>query len=152
MTTYRRSKNLDASITAEIIAILDCWVGKLTWELLLNRIESNFSLKYTRQTLSNHQDIALAFRARKKSAPKNPRIRVSPTNPELDLAICRINALEATNARLNEENRNLLEQFVRWSYNAYTRGIDHSVLNKPLPPVHRDKTEVTMESISKAGR
>ena len=149
MKKHKRSRNLDAATTAEIISILDCWTGGLTWELLLKRIEARLALKYTRQTLNNHEDIALAFRVRKKSGKNYKVTAPTPANPELALAIQRIDMLEASNTRLQEENRRLLEQFVRWSYNAYTRGIDHSVFDKPLPPVHRDRTNITMEQISK---
>ena len=45
---------------------------------------------------------------------------------------------EAEIERLKAENARLLEQFVRWSYNANNRGIGEEVLNRPLPAVNRD--------------
>lgn len=36
--------------------------------------------------------------------------------------------------RINEV---LLEQFVRWAYNAGTRGLTEDFLNQPLPPPNR---------------
>jgi hypothetical protein len=40
--------------------------------------------------------------------------------------------------RLKAENARLLEQFVRWAYNANNRGVSEEVLNRPLPAVNRD--------------
>lgn len=31
----------------------------------------------------------------------------------------------------------LLEQFVRWAYNAASRGLTEDFLNRPLPPTNR---------------
>jgi hypothetical protein len=52
----------------------------------------------------------------------------------------RIARLEAENRRLEFENNNLLEQFVRWAYNAATRGLDADFLGRSLPPVDRDRS------------
>jgi integrase len=58
-----------------------------------------------------------------------------------DINLLQINArLEAETARLKTENTRLLEQFVRWSYNANNRGVGEEVLNRPLPAVNRDSS------------
>jgi hypothetical protein len=55
--------------------------------------------------------------------------------------------LEAQNERLRRENSSLLEQFVRWAYNASTRGLDKDFLNQPLPSVHRDATDQPVSAV-----
>ncbi|KAG1244027.1 hypothetical protein G6F65_022039 [Rhizopus arrhizus] len=55
--------------------------------------------------------------------------------PEMQVAMDRIARLEGELARLEAENARLLEQFVRWAYNASVRGLDDVYLNSPLPVV-----------------
>lgn len=45
----------------------------------------------------------------------------------------RIARLEAQVQRLDAENRQLLEPFVRWAYNAHTRGLDMIFESRPSP-------------------
>lgn len=54
--------------------------------------------------------------------------------PDLRIAKEAIARLEAENSRLKMENDRLLEQFARWAYNAYSKGVPEEVLNRPLPP------------------
>jgi len=54
-------------------------------------------------------------------------------------ALLQVNARrDAEIERLKAENARLLEQFVRWVYNANNRGVSEEVLNRPLPAVNRD--------------
>lgn len=48
--------------------------------------------------------------------------------------LCEIDELKATNAQL-------LEQFAKWQYNAYKRGIKEDQLNQPLPRIDRERTD-----------
>jgi hypothetical protein len=151
-----RARNLGDSDIAEVVAILDGWTGKLTWELLVVAIKKRLHQEYTRQALNNHARIADAFRQRKKTASKAQaapnRRRTADASQELDAALQRIQVIEAENLRLLSENARLLEQFVRWAHNAYTRGLDKDFLSRPLPSIDRAETKVTMESISKRKR
>ena len=61
-------------------------------------------------------------------------------SPELQKALERIAHLEAENTRLASENERLLEQYVRWAYNAHTRGLDKEFVTRPLPSVNRGQT------------
>jgi hypothetical protein len=51
--------------------------------------------------------------------------------------------LTGENQRLKAENDRLLEQFVRWAYNASTRNLDEAFLSRPLPHVDREQTAVS---------
>jgi hypothetical protein len=139
-----REKNLDDEVIGAIVQVLDGWSGKLSWETLIDAIEMRAGLRYTRQALHRHERIRLAFTVRKKalsgSADEQHREAVSP---ELQVALERIARLEAENQRLAAENNNLLDQFVRWAYNAHTRNLGKEFLNKPLPGVDREQSDRT---------
>lgn len=133
----QRAKNLDDARIKDIVEILDGWSEKLTWDLLIEAINFRTHNKYTRQTLHKHERIRNAFELRKAGLADGDATIRNVRSPELQKALERIARVEAENRRLESENNQLLEQFVRWSYNAYTRGLDSEFLNQPLPPVNR---------------
>jgi hypothetical protein len=111
----------------------------LTWQLLIEAIDERTRVRYTRQALNNHERIKLAFSVRRETlqATRGP-MRVDIATPE-HAALLQINARrDAEIERLKAENARLLEQFVRWAYNANNRGVSEEVLNRPLPAVNRD--------------
>ena len=133
----QRARNLDDAGIKDIVEILDGWSEKLTWDLFIEAINFRTHNKYTRQTLHKHERIKNAFELCKaRLADGDVAIR-NVRSPELQKALESIARLEAKNKRLESENNQLLEQFVRWAYNAYTRGLDSEFLNQPLPPVNR---------------
>jgi hypothetical protein len=134
-----RGRNLEDGDVASIVAVLDGWSGKLSWELLIEALEARKFARYTRQTLHKHECIAAAFAARKK-ALAGAGVEARAESPEVRVAVERIKRLEAENERLKADNQFLLEQFARWAYNAQTRGLDRQFLNRPLPDVHRDQS------------
>lgn len=135
-----RAPNLDDATIERIVQILDGWSGKLSWKLFIEAITAQLHRTYARQTLNNHERIRSAFVARKKDLTGQERKTNDFKSPELQLAAQRIEHLEVEIARLTRENNTLLEQFVRWAYNASTRQLDLDFLNKPLPIINRDKT------------
>lgn len=136
----RRSKNLDDAGIKQIVEILDGWSGKLTWELLIDAVELRMHNRYTRQALHKHERIRHAVELQKNNLAEVGCDVRHAASPELQAALERIARLETENRRLESENHQLLEQFVRWAYNAHTRGLDHDFLNRPLPPVNRGQT------------
>ena len=133
----QRARNLDDAGIKDIVEILDGWSEKLTWDLLIEAINFRTHNKYTRQALHKHQRIKNAFELCKaRLADSDVAIR-NVRSPELQKALERIARVEAENKRLESENNQLLEQFVRWAYNAHTRGLESDFLNQPLPPVNR---------------
>ena len=132
-----RAKNLDDAAIKKIVEILDGWTEKLTWELLIDAVELRMHNRYTRQTLHKHGRIKSAFEIRKSGIADGDGETRTVKSQELQKAIERIARLEVANKRLESENVQLLEQFVRWAYNAHTRGLDSNFLNNPLPPVNR---------------
>lgn len=133
-----RAKNIDDRAIEQIVQILDGWSGKLTWEALIDQISIRLRTMYTRQALHNHVRIKEAFASRKKVLSGGNFKEIKAESPELQHALQHIARLEAENERLKSENNSLLEQFVRWAYNASTRALDQNFLNQPLPKVHRE--------------
>ncbi|MEM5332306.1 hypothetical protein VSR34_38410, partial [Paraburkholderia sp. JHI2823] len=65
--TRVREKNLDDTVVATIVGVLDGWSGRLTWDALIAAVKRRAGLSYTRQTLYSHERIRLAFAVRKKA-------------------------------------------------------------------------------------
>jgi hypothetical protein len=139
--SYKRSRNLDDVSISEIVNILDGWAGPLSWEALIDAIEELQRVRYTRQALNNHERIKLAFSLRRESLKAmGVPMRANTNVPEVE-ALLQINTrLKAETDRLKAENSKLLEQFVRWAYNANNRGVREEVLNRPLPEVNRNSS------------
>jgi len=150
--SHSRGRNLDGDAISRIVAILDGWKNKLTWDSLIEAVDRHLRVRYTRQTLHKHERIRQAFAHRKKAIQSGPSGREIVGPPELQAALERIARLEAENARLEAENQNLLGQFARWAYNANTCGFDRDFLNKPLPTVNRDQTATPMKSVKTSSR
>ena len=142
----QRAKNLGDTDIEAIVGILDGWDGKLTWDLLIEAIESRTRVLYTRQALNQLQRVKLAFQLAKERLSGLPHpaewSRTRLNEAEAKALIERYKRLEAENARLKVENERLLEQFVTWAYNASTRGLDMTFLCQPLPKVDRDQTKL----------
>lgn len=136
----------DADIAA-VCEMLDGWRGSLTWEGLVDSVEQRFGHRYTRQALNLHVRISDAFRLRKKVLRDAPERPPSATPVGVQVMQERLSRLEGENGRLNAENQRLLEQFVRWSYNASLRGLDDRYLNQALPKVDRERTRLSADSI-----
>ncbi|WP_439668518.1 Transposase [Cupriavidus necator] len=146
-----RAPNLADEHIEAICRILDGWDGKLTWELLIETIEARQMAQYTRQALSQHGSVKLAFQLAKERLRGQPRSEQKGAQglnqTEAQALLERLRRLEAENERLKAENDGLLQQFVVWAYNASNRGLDKRYLSQPLPPVHREPTK-----LRKAGR
>jgi hypothetical protein len=138
----RRARNLDDAAIGMVVGILDGWTGPLSWEALIDQIEMRLHARYTRQALHKHERIRQAVALRREAlsgAPRPKRIVKGSLERQKDQE--RIARLTAENERLKTENNRLLEQFVRWLYNAHTRGLDEAFLNRPLPPIDRGNEE-----------
>lgn len=142
----QRAKNLGDNDIETIVGILDGWDGKLTWDLLIEAIESRMRVQYTRQALNLHSRIKQAFQLTKERISASPRTKTDMAKGfsavDATVFLERFRRLEAENARLKLENERLLEQFVVWAYNASTRGLDAAFLGQPLPQVNRHLTKL----------
>lgn len=136
-----RSKNLDDRLIQEIVEVLDGWSDDLTWDGLVEAIERRTGQRYTRQALHKHERIKQAFTHRKKALANGQNSVRNVKDPVLQLAMDRLSRVEAENERVKRENAALLEQFVRWTYNAGLKGLTLDLLNQPLPSVRRGQSD-----------
>lgn len=143
----QRSKNLDDQLIRGIVEILDGWSDDLTWERLVEAIDRRIGQRYTRQTLHKHERIKQAFTLRKAALGCERGKARKVTDPVLQLTLDRLARIEAENERLKRENATLLEQFVRWTYNAGLKGLTLDFLNQPLPAIHRGQTDRGMKRV-----
>lgn len=137
------AKHLTAADIAAIANDLYSWEGPLSWEGLCDKVSSVVGKRPTRQSLSSHLEIRTAF-AQAKSQSRTGAVPV-PTPSSLKIAGERISRLEAEISALKRENSLLLEQFVRWQYNASNAGIHESQLNKPLPRIDRERSDASAQ-------
>jgi hypothetical protein len=133
------AKHLTDRDVERIVEILDGWRDKLTWEALCDACLPAIGTKPARQTLVKFVRIVNAYKACKKRLMEDvPDIRPPPS---IRVATERIARLERENARLKRENRELLEQFVVWQYNAHAHGLTDKDLNRSLPGIDRGQTD-----------
>lgn len=132
------SRHLNEHDIERIVALLDGWQGKLTWELLCDACESVIHTRPTRQTLAKFKRVAGAYKAVKQRGREEVEALSIP--PSLNIAAQRIERLTRENERLQRENNELLEQFVVWQYNAHAKGLTEHDLNQALPGIDRGQT------------
>jgi hypothetical protein len=134
------AKHLTDGDVKNIANLIRDWSdGKLTWNNLRKKCQEVFGVGATRQTLFAHKRIRDAFATRKKHI-KRGGIR-TPVPSSLSFAARRIAIQEALIEELKEKNDRLLEQFVRWQYNAYKYGVSIEELNEGLPRIDRERTD-----------
>lgn len=122
-----------------LIDLIDAFPGKLTWDGLCDKAGEVLGFRPTRQTLNTHLTIKSAFDAKKKHL----KTGLMPSKRPASLAIAeqKIRKLESEAARLALENERLIEQFIRWQYNAQKRGVSKAMLEEHLPIIDRDSAE-----------
>ena len=140
-----------------ILAIIDGWNGKLTYELLSEKLQSELGLKRppSRHTYTKHDEIKHAFdlkkdelRSKKTHAVQEAKVlfespnkasqllaKLSNDNATFTELIKQLEKLANENERLNSENQRLnktndilLERFARWQHNI--QKMDNVDLNK----------------------
>lgn len=73
-------KSLETKQQISIQALILSWEGKLTWDLLVTKIESSLGIATTRQTLDKYANIKHEYKQKKQVLRGKP---VSPENKEL---------------------------------------------------------------------
>lgn len=132
------AKHITDKDIEKIVGLLDGWKDKLSWDALCGACLPVIGTKPARQTLMKFVRVEQAFNACKQRLKDGAPI---PTPPSMRVAMERIMRLEAENERLKRENRDLLEQFVVWQYNAHVHGLSDRDLNKALPRIDRGQTD-----------
>lgn len=90
--------------------------------------------RYTRQALSNHEQICEAFRPAKVRLLEGRTAGAArkPKTPEEQALSARLARRDAEVIRLRAENQRLMERPVVWLYNAQVRGISEVDLDHPF--------------------
>ena len=110
-----------------IVAIIDGWKGRLTWEALCDVVDREIGGRYTRQALDNYTEIKAAYENYNK-AP----ILSGDDKP----LVGRKRRSEGLSGKLRSWKLSAIycleEQFVRWAVNASSRNLDEKFLDTPL--------------------
>ena len=122
-----------------LVDLIDAWEGRLTWDGLCDRAGEVFGFRPTRQTLNAHLAVKSAFGAKKNYGKVGPTPSRRPSS--LSYAEQKIRKLESEVERHKFENERLIEQFIRWQYNAQKRGVTKTMLDEHLPVIDRDSSE-----------
>jgi hypothetical protein len=137
-----RAPDLTPERIEMVLATIDGWKGKLTWQLLIDAVKKSTDITYSRFTFSDYPEIANAF-ALKKDALRGtwqgePAV---PRDQRVRAALEQVERLQSTVERLKQENLLLKEQFVTWALNAERKGVTMMMLNAPLAMPPRDRTK-----------
>lgn len=141
----RRSPNLTPERIAVIVEIIRTWDGRLTWPALVSEIFKKTNATYTRQALYKHESIRVAYETYRENGSDSEQGR--PVPAALKASAERVKRLEMENAELRKREALLMEQFVRWAYNASTRGLTENFLNQALPPTNRHGNTVARKRL-----
>jgi hypothetical protein len=134
------AKHLNDADVKNIANLIRDWSkDKLTWNNLCRKCKELFGVTATRQTLFAHKTIREAYSARKRYISRDG-VR-TPKPSSLAFAARRLARQEALIEELQERNDRLLEQFIKWEYNTYKRGISIDELNEELPRIDRERTD-----------
>ncbi|MCG6199906.1 hypothetical protein [Psychromonas antarctica] len=74
------SKSLDTEQQISIQAVIRSWDGKLTWDLLVTKIESSLAITTSRQTLDTYVNIKNEYKEKKRLLKGKP---ISTTDTKL---------------------------------------------------------------------
>jgi len=139
----RRSPNLTPARIDVIVGIIRDWEGRLTWNSLIATIMAKSHVSYTRQSLHKHHAIRIAYETHRARQALSAGASERPISASLKASSERVARLESEIAELKIRESLLVEQFVRWAYNASTRGLSEDFLNQPLPATNRHGNAVS---------
>lgn len=132
-------KLTDGNIEKAVL-VLDGWAGKLIWDRYLAILEVEIGHKYTKAAMLRQPRIKAAWDLAKARARESAPA-TGHGNVALTLSASRIQQLEDRVERLQYENHQLLEQFVRWAHNATRHGLALKDLDRALPISVRKETK-----------
>lgn len=130
-----------------VLSLIDTWKGKLTWDLLCDKVSLALGIKdgVQRQSLSSYKDIQVAY-SQKKTELRKAKSSSETTDSDVNIEYMerKIAALTSELSRVKKINDAYKQRFVLWQYNAYKHGIrieslDDAVdmLEKPLVELRR---------------
>lgn len=137
-----RSPDLTQERLQLILDALDGWKDKLTWDLLIEAVETATGIAYSRFTFAEYPQIANAFSLKKDALRGRWKsVGGEPRDERVRAALEQVDRYRAKVQRLEHENQLLLEQFVTWAHNAERKGVTIMMLNAPLLKPQRDRSK-----------
>lgn len=134
------AKHLTKTDVNAIVNIIHGWKDdKLTWEAICKSVTEVVGKKPTRQSLNTNSLIKEAYEVKKSGLKIHGSKTATPSS--LKVAAARIAKQQSEIDSLKAKNSALLEQFVKWQYNAYKYGLKEHQLNEPLPYIDRERTD-----------
>ncbi|MBU8546152.1 MULTISPECIES: hypothetical protein [Roseomonadaceae] len=122
------------------VRLLDGWTGKLTWERYLALLATELGgTLYTKAGLRKQPRILNAWQMARRRLEGSLESAGVPSNGDAAIAQLRemLRRLRNENARLEQENQDLLERFQRWAHNAaIDKGMTLDQLNRPIVVAH----------------
>jgi hypothetical protein len=133
---------ISEDVHKSVLKIIAKWKGKLTWDLLRERVtrENGLDNLVARHTLLAHEDIKIAYKERKGALKDEPAHLLLPEDKQLENAYEQIDELTADKKALQGEVKAMREQIVRWMYNLYQMGLNMDEMSK-VPPSNVDLDE-----------
>ncbi|WP_323794753.1 hypothetical protein [Nisaea sp.] len=134
-----RKQKLSDTQVDQAVQILDGWNEKLTWNAYLEVLAKVTGISITRQGIRQYPRITDSFdQTKTRVAVQRQAIGakagiVRHGDMALAYEVQKNKTLQAKVERLERENKDLLEQFLRWQYNAQANGLSPELLNRPLP-------------------
>ena len=128
-----------------VLALINTWEGKLTWELLCEQIAMQLDIEggVQRQSLSSYKEIQEAYSLRKEILKKKKENPPTPSsNVTIEYLQNKVAALEAENVLLREKNEAYKQRFVLWQYNAYMHGIRIDTLDDAIDMLEKPLSEL----------
>lgn len=134
----------DADIE-KAVRLLDGWSGKLTWNRYLAVLETEVGHLYTKPGMRKHARIVNAWDMAQKRLSEGARSVGARSNGDAAIAHARqtIASLRAENERLKQENRDLLERFLYWSYNAAAHGLGPEILDRDIVSIEENASPLS---------
>lgn len=125
---------ITASQQRKIETLIQQWAGKLTWDVLVMRVDLEFGIKTTRQTLCTYLGIYNAFKSRKEMLRgATPEIHAKITRCDVKL-VEKVENLQAKIVVLERNNSEQLRFIERILSNAKDiPNVDLNQLIRPRP-------------------
>jgi hypothetical protein len=124
-----------------IVSLIRNWPKEtIKWGDICTAAERVLGFKPSRQGLSQHEAILIAFQSRKGHLRIQPK-EASPMPSSLAIASKRIASLNAEKRELELQIKQLRERFRTWQYNAHVKNMTEEDLDKPLPIIDKDVSE-----------
>jgi hypothetical protein len=134
------ARRLTDGDVALAVRLLDGWTGKLTWERYLALLATELGgALYTKAGLRKQPRILNAWEMARRRLEGSLEAVGAPSNGDAAVAQLRdmVRRLRNENARLEQENQDLLERFQRWAHNAaIDKGMTSAQLDRPIVTAH----------------